>query len=40
MQQAVQQQQMAEGLGMANAAAPQLPAAMPDQKAVAPGGEG
>jgi hypothetical protein len=37
MQQAVQQQQMAEGLGMANAAAPQLPAAMPDQKAIAPG---
>jgi hypothetical protein len=40
MKQAMQQQQMAEGLGMANAAAPQLPAAMPDQKAIAPGGEG
>jgi hypothetical protein len=37
MKQAAQQQQMAEGLGMANAAAPQLPAAMPDQQAIAPG---
>jgi hypothetical protein len=39
MKQAVQQQQMAEGLGMANAAAPQTPAPMPDQKALAPGGD-
>jgi hypothetical protein len=39
LKQAMQQEQMASGLGLANAAAPQLPAAMPDQKAIA-GGDG